>query len=89
MLPKITLSREELAAEDGMFVQAGVPFAVREDPVLGEKFRQWVRACRKQEELKQLAAEIQEIGKRISNGDAAATGELRRVGESLIAMASA
>lgn len=80
---------EALQEENGMFVQAGVPIAIREDPVLGEKFRQWVRACRRQEELKKLAAEIQQIGVRISKGDAAATGELRKVGESLIAMASA
>lgn len=85
----ISLTDDELESENGMFVQAGVPIAIREDPVLGEKFRLWVRACRRQEELKRLAAEINEIGRRISKGDAAATGELRRVGESLIAMASA
>jgi len=89
MLPEISLPLEELAAEDGLLPLAGVPFAVREDPVLGEKYRQWVNRCRKRMELDKLVAEIQEIGQRMSKGDATASGELRRVGESLIEMAKA
>ena len=83
------LSINALREEDGMSVSAGVPLGIRGDPEKLEEFRRWVARCRKQEELKKLAAEIQEIGQRISKGDAAATGELRKVGESLIAMASA
>lgn len=89
MTNSISLSIEELQAEDGMFVQAGVPQAVRDDPVLGERFRQWVARCRKKEELKNLILEIQAIERRLSKGETTATGELRRVGESLIEMASA
>ena len=89
MIPPIVLSMETLLAEDGMSVRAGVPQAVRDDPKLGEEFRQWVARCRKQEELKNLIREIQAIEQRISKGEATATGELRRVGESLIEMASA
>jgi|GEM_PF-6975563 len=85
----IDLSDEELQSENGMFVQAGAPQAVRDDPVLGERFRAWVNRCRQQQELEKLAAEIHEIGRRISKGDAAANGDLLKLGNSLIAMASA
>ena len=89
MIPAVRLSTETLLAEDGMCVSAGVAYAVREDPALGEAFRQWVARSRKQPELKQFAVEIVTIGQRISQGDSTSSGELRKVGESLIAMASA
>ena len=89
MIPSINLPIEELLAEDGMSVRAGVPQAVLDDPKLGEEFRRSVaRYRKKKEELGKLILEIQAIERRISKGETTATGELRRVGESLIELAS-
>ena len=83
------LTIEALREENGMCISAGVPLGIRGDSEKLEEFRQWVARCRKQEELKNLILEMQAIEQRFSRGETAAAGELRRVGESLIEMASA
>ena len=89
MIPSINLPIEELLAEDGMSVRAGVPQAVLDDPKLGVEFRRSVaRYRKKKEELSKLILEMQAIEQRFSRGETTAAGELRRVGESLIEMAS-
>lgn len=89
MIPPIVLSMETLLAEDGMSVRAGVPQAILDDPKLGEEFRRSVaRYRKKKEELGKLILEMQAIEQRFSRGETTAACELRRIGESLIELAS-
>ncbi|HEY2910029.1 MAG TPA: hypothetical protein VGI99_07270 [Gemmataceae bacterium] len=83
------LSIEALKAEDGMCVSAGVPLGIRDDPAKLEEFRQWVARCNSRQELKNLIRDMQAIEQRFSRGEVEVKSELRRVGESLIAMAGA